>query len=250
MNSVNIRGGATIVGIGTAGFGEAPGFNHLDLTALAAKAALDDAGLSMKDVDGLFTANMVNMFPTVPLTEYLGLKPIVSVGTNTGGNVFLDHLYWATLALMTGQCEVALICYGSNQRTGKFPIMPTDAPIHEKVYNPREPISSYAMSAARHMYEFGTTREQLAAAAVAARRWAQLNPAAFVRTPLTVQDVLASRMICDPAQPPGLLPGDGRRRRRGADPGLTGRATSSTSPSTCWAPRATRPTGRSAICRT
>jgi acetyl-CoA acetyltransferase len=185
-----------VIGVGLGGLGNAPGYSHLDLLGLAVQAALGDAGISLKEVDGLFTANMSNILPTLAVGEYLGLQPKVAVGTNTGGNSFVDHLLWAALALQAGQCEVALICYGSNQRSGKTP--PPDAPAYEALYRPREPISSYALAAARHMHQYGTTREQLASVAVAARAWAQLNPRAFARDPLSIADVLASRMICDP----------------------------------------------------
>ncbi len=196
MRNQSIRGSAAFVGIGLAGIGAAPGYSHLDLIGLAVRDALRDAGLTLGDVDGLFTANMVNILPTLTVGEYLGIRPAVAVGTNTGGNSFVDHVLWAALALRAGLCKVALICYGSNQRTGKS--APPDQPPYEAPYNPRDPISSYALAAARHMYDYGTTREQLAAVAVAARQWAQRNPIAFARDSLTVADVLASRMICDP----------------------------------------------------
>ncbi len=185
-----------MTGVGLAGLGDAPGYSHLDLLGLAVQSALADAGLAMKEVDGLFTANMNNILPTLAVGEYLGLQPKVAVGTNTGGNAFVDHLLWAALALQAGMCEVALICYGSNQRSGKTPS--PDAPPYEAMYRPREPISSYALAAARHMHQYGTTREHLASVAVSARGWAQLNPRAFSREPLSLGDVLASRMICDP----------------------------------------------------
>jgi acetyl-CoA acetyltransferase len=192
------RGSTAVVGVGLAGLGEAPGFTHLDLLALAVEEALADAGLSLGDVDGLFTANMVDTMPTLTVGEYLGISPRAAVGTNTGGNVFVGFAEWAALALEAGLCDVALICYGSNQRTASRSIMPADAPPYETLYEPREPISSYAMAAARHMHEFGTTREELADVAVAAREWAQLNPRAFARDPLNRGEVLGSRMICDP----------------------------------------------------
>jgi acetyl-CoA acetyltransferase len=196
MSERSIRGAAAFVGVGLAGIGLAPGYSHLDLIGLAVHDALQDAGLGLTEVDGLFTANMVNILPTLAVGEYLGIRPRVAVGTNTGGNSFVDHLLWAALALDAGLCKVALICYGSNQRTGKS--APPDQPPYEAPYNPRDPISSYALAAARHMHEFGTTREQLAAVAVAARQWAQRNPIAFSRDDLSIPDVLASRMICDP----------------------------------------------------
>ena len=192
----SIRGAAAFVGVGLAGIGAAPGYSHLDLIGLAVHEALGDAGLKLADIDGLFTANMANILPTLVVGEYLGIRPTVAVGTNTGGNSFVDHLLWATMALQAGLCRVALVCYGSNQRTGKS--APPDMPPYEAPYNPREPISSYAMAAARHMHDYGTTRRQLAAVAVAARQWAERNPIAFARDPLTIEQVLASRMVCDP----------------------------------------------------
>jgi acetyl-CoA acetyltransferase len=196
VSARNLRGSAAFVGTGLAGIGASPGFTHLDLLGLAVHDALEDAGIALAEVDGLFTANMANILPTLAVGEYLGIKPAVAVGTNTGGNSFVDHLLWATMALDAGLCNVALVCYGSNARTGKG--APPDAPPYESVYNPREPISSYALAAARHMHVYGTTRAQLAAVAVSARQWAQRNPAAFARDPLSLDDVLKSRMICDP----------------------------------------------------
>jgi acetyl-CoA acetyltransferase len=192
----SIRGTAAFVGTGLAGIGQFPGYTHLDLLGLAVRNALDDAGIALSEVDGLFTANMNNILPTLVVGEYLGIRPAVAVGTNTGGNSFIDHVLWAALALHSGLCNVALICYGSNARTGKG--APADMPPYEALYSPREPISSYALAAQRHMYQYGTTRRQLASVAVAARQWAQRNPIAVARDPLTVDDVLASRMICDP----------------------------------------------------
>jgi len=196
MTQQSVRGAAAFVGTGLAGIGQYSGYTHLDLLGLAVRAALNDAGVELREVDGLFTANMVNILPTLAVGEYLGIRPAVAVGTNTGGNSFVDHVLWAALALQAGFCNVALICYGSNQRTGKP--SPPDMPPYEALYNPREPLSSYAMAAARHMYQYGTTRRQLASVAVSARQWAQLNPIAVARDPITVEDVLASRMICDP----------------------------------------------------
>ncbi len=190
------RGAAACVGVGLAGIGLAPGYTHLDLIGLAVTEALRDAGLALTDIDGLFTANMANILPTLAVGEYLGVRPRVAVGTNTGGNSPIDHTLWAAIALEAGLCDVALICYGSNQRSGKS--APPDQPPYESVYHSRDPITSYALAAARHMHQYGTTREQLAAVAVAARQWAQRNPRAFAREPLSVAEVLASRMVCDP----------------------------------------------------
>lgn len=193
-----VRGAAALTGVGLAGLGSSPGYTHMDLLAMAAERALADAGLGPGDVDGLFVAQMANAMPTLAVAEYLGVRPTVGVGTNTGGNSAVDHLLWAALALDAGLCQVALLCYGSNQRSQRASAGPPDPAPYEARYAPREPISSYALAAARHMYQYGTSREQLAAATVASRQWAKDNPLAFARDPVTVEDVLASRMLCDP----------------------------------------------------
>lgn len=198
MSQTSPRGSAVFAGIGVAGIGAAPGFSHLDLIGLAVRRALDDAGIALAEVDGLFTANTVNMFAPLVVGEYLGIRPKVAVGTSAGGNALVDHVASAARALQAGECNVALLCYGSNQRTGTNPLMPPDMPASEAIYNPREPISSYALAAARHMHDYGTSRAQLAEVAVSARQWAQRNPIAFARDPLSIEDVLGSRMICDP----------------------------------------------------
>lgn len=187
------------MGIGLAGIGEAPGRSHLELLGEAVTLALKEAGLRPPDVDGLFTANLVSFYPGLTVGEYLGLRPRFTDATNLGGSSFLAHAISATAALQAGLCDVALICYGSNQRTASGQLVTlADAPPYETAYKPRYPIIAYALAAQRHMYQYGTTREQLAHVAVEARRWARLNPVAFSRDPLSVEDVLRSRMVCDP----------------------------------------------------
>ena len=196
---MSIRGAAAIVGIGAAGCGEAPGRTATELMAEAALAAIGDAGLTLGDVDGVFAATSTHAFPTLSVAEYLGIRPRYQDGTNIGGSSFEAHLLSASMALATHQCDVALICYGSNQRTaGGRLVSMSEAQPHEAPYKPRHPITAYALAASRHMHEFGTTREHLAEVAVAARAWANLNPAAFARGPLTLEDVMGSRMISDP----------------------------------------------------
>lgn len=197
MGSADLRASVSIVGAGTAGFGVAGDLNSIDLAALAAKRALDDAGIAVKDVDGIFTASAYHFMPALSMSEYLGIRPRVVDGTMVGGSSFVGYVQSAMLALSTHQCDVALICYGSNQRSGKKPAL-TESNLHEVPYQPRNPITPFALAAARHMHEFGTTREDLAAIAVAARSWAQLNPDAFSRDPLSIADVLNSKMVSTP----------------------------------------------------
>lgn len=194
-----LRGKSAIVGTGHAGFGEAHGLTAYDVMAQSALAALGDAGLKLSDVDGLFCTMMEDSMPALMAAEYLGIQPRFIDGTMTGGSSFVNYLTSATMALEAGLCDVALIVYGSNQRTASGRLVTASRPpAYEAPYNPRYPISAYAMTAARHMHEFGTTREQLADVAVAARAWAQHNPEAFERGPLSRADVLGARMVGDP----------------------------------------------------
>lgn len=199
MSGAALRGRTAIVGIGGAGWGEAPGRSAIELLGEAALAAIADAGLELKDIDGLCAATSTHAFPTLSVAEYLGIKPTFFDGTNIGGSSFEMHLLQAALALDAGICNAVLICYGSNQRTAGGRLISMSEPQwHEAPYKPRHPITAYALAAHRHMHEFGTTREMLADIAVAARQWANKNPAAFARGPLTREDVLNSRMVSDP----------------------------------------------------
>ena len=194
-----LRGASAIVGVGVAGLGEAPGWTSWEIMARAAKAALDDAGVRLDQVDGLFCAMMEDSMPALLAAEHLGIRPRFVDGTMVGGSSFVNFLASATAALHAGLCDVALVCYGSNQRTASGRLVTASKPPpYEAPYRPRYPISAYAMAAARHMHEYGTTREQLADVAVAARAWAAHNPEAFTREPLTREDVLSSRMVGDP----------------------------------------------------
>lgn len=183
------------------------GGSVLDMQARVAKAALAEAGLTLADVDGLLTAGVwgvpgPGLFPSITLGEYLGIRPRFADTTNIGGAAFEAHVAHAALAIRQGYCDVALIVYGSTQRSEKNRSLggrPTNLTMQfEHVWGIPAPVGSYALAAMRHMHEFGTTPEQLAEVAVAARGWAALNPAATMRTPLTIDDVLASPMVSDP----------------------------------------------------
>ncbi|MFT5320073.1 MAG: acetyl-CoA acetyltransferase [Pseudohongiellaceae bacterium] len=197
----SLRGSAAVVGIGLTKFGRLPDRTHMEIMADAISKAIADAGINKDEIDGIFSANFVEMLTPLTVAEYLGINPTYMDGTNTGGSVFVNSMQSAAAALSLGLCNVALICYGSNSATGPFTHPPAMHTV-EDVYRPRNPISPYALAAKRHMHEFGTTKEQLAEVAVSARAWAQLNPAATMRDPLTIEDVVNARMIVDPL---GLL---------------------------------------------
>jgi acetyl-CoA acetyltransferase len=179
----------------------------LQAQALCARDALADAGIPMHAVDGLLTAGMWGVpgpgqLATVTLSEYLGIAPRFVDGTNIGGSAFEAHVAHAATAIEAGRCEVALITYGSLQRSeasrnlaGRPSVLTMQ---YETPWGMPTPVGGYALAAMRHMHEHGTTSAQLAEIAVATRKWAAMNPSATMRDPLSVDDVLASPMISDP----------------------------------------------------
>lgn len=193
------RAKAAIVGAATYGIGEAHGFTSLDIATHASMKALRQAGLRTEDVDALFICLPDDMLSGLSFAEYLGLQPKYTDNNRTGGSAFQSFVYTAAQLLAASECDVALIAYGSNQRSnsGKL-ITPAANPQWEDPYKPLLPISSYALAAARHMHQYGTTREQLAEVAVAARAWANKNPEAFMHGDLSIEDCLKARTVSSP----------------------------------------------------
>ena len=183
------------------------GGSVLQVQARAAKAALDDARIPMRDVDGLLVAGLwavpgPGQLPSLTLGEYLGIHPRFADTTNIGGSAFEAHVAHAAMAIEKGYCDVALIVYGSMQKSERSRTLGGRPSIltmqFENIWGIPAPVGGYALAARRHMHEFGTTEEQLAEIAVATRHWASLNPAAMMRDPITVDDVMASTPISDP----------------------------------------------------
>ena len=199
MNGLK-RGSAAIVGVAESDLGAVAALmSPLDLMAQGIFRALEDCGLTLKDVDGLFCATTQARTSAMSLAEYLRLPDAYTDSTIVGGSSFEVHVAHAQAAIAAGLCSVAVITYGSTQRTvGRRAASAREYNPYETPFKPFLPASAYAMVASRHMHEFGTTREQLAEVAVAARQWAQLNPAAWEKKPLTVADVLGARMVSYP----------------------------------------------------
>lgn len=184
------------------------GVTNLSMVGLQAQAvlrALDDAGLELADVDGLATTGLPR-FPVVQLAEYLGIDPGFSDTTFAGGSSFLIQIVHAMRAIEAGDAQVVVVSFASNQRSARSrklggvhdpnqPESQFDAP-----HGVLNPVSFYAMAAQRHFHDFGTTSEQLAEIAVAAREWALRNPVAFRHDagPLAIDDVINSPMISSP----------------------------------------------------
>ncbi|MVW70129.1 thiolase [Bordetella sp. 15P40C-2] len=200
-----LRGSVAVAGIGQAGLGRADGYTEMEILVQAAQRAVADAGLTMQDIDGICTASVAAPMWAMPVIEHLGIRPTFIDSTMLGGSSFVAHLMPALQALASGQCNAVLVCYGSTQRTSSLSRAEIgrvrksfDPQPYETPYEPLSPLSSYALAAARHMHQYGTTREQLAHVALAANQWAQRNPEAQLREPITLDEILSSRMVSDP----------------------------------------------------
>lgn len=199
-----MRGSIAIVGSATAGIGDAGGQTDLEITSRAVHGAVRDAGLGMDQIDGLLSASLSSSMWVNKLAEYLGVRPSFMDSTQIGGASFVGHLLIVAAAIRAGLCRNVVIAYGATPRGGNgvSATSPARAAMdpypYEDPYQPFNPPSSYALATRRHMHEYGTTREQLAQVAVAARQWASLNPEAYKRDPLSIEDVLNARMISSP----------------------------------------------------
>jgi acetyl-CoA acetyltransferase len=196
---MSISGTVAIVGAAQVDMFKTVGRSPVGVMAVAVKRALDDAGLGLADVDGLFTSSSYYAMPTLTLGEYLGVRPRYVDSTAVGGCAFVAQLAHAAAAIEAGLCEVAVIGYGSTQRSdaGKLVSM-AEQSAYELPYGLIHPIGAFGMIAHRHMAEFGTTSEQLAELAVAARQWSMLTDDAPYPTPLTIEDVVGSPVIASP----------------------------------------------------
>jgi acetyl-CoA acetyltransferase len=202
---VSLSGAVALAGVYEHETRWAPEKTEMQIMAESARGALADCGLCLADVDGLFAASMtMGAMGTVSLAEYLNLKPRYLDGTNIGGSSFVAHVSHAAAAIHAGLCEVALILYGSTAASNALAIGtgmggagrdPSQAFVGPYGMTT---VGSYALVAQRHMHLYGTRSEQLAEISVAMRKHASLNPYAKMRKPITVDDVLGSRMISDP----------------------------------------------------
>jgi acetyl-CoA acetyltransferase len=201
----SLRGAAALVGVADAvsPTGEL-GLHGRALEAAMVREALEDAGLTLADVDGV-----CHHVSSVGFAEYLGIAPAFTDSTSTGGSSFEVHVEHAAAAIAAGVCDVVIGVYAATPRSdrrrqggsglrrrgraGAEPMMEWEMP-----YGLRMPMGPYALAASRHMAEFGTTSEQLAQIAVSTREWAAMNPRARYQEPITIDDVLSSPMESTP----------------------------------------------------
>jgi acetyl-CoA acetyltransferase len=183
----------------TTGLGKIPGMSNIQLHADSAFNALKDCGLKISDIDGIACAGES---PT-NLAHYLGIVPKYVDGTGVGGCSFMIHVRHAAAAISAGLCTTVLITHGESgsSRIGLNRPAPNPASLagqFEMPFGPFGPPTMFTIPVLRYMKERGLTNEQLATVAVVQREWAAMNPRARFRDPITVEDVLNSRMIAYP----------------------------------------------------
>jgi len=197
-----------ICGIGLSDYPIAPHLTGTQHHAQAMQRALEDCAMPKADLDGYVNASSSPNDMTVVMAEYLGIKHRYIDSTMTGGSSFEFHVQHAAAAIKDGVADAILVTYGSDQLTRMGRMLGTGG-FHTsdaRIESPAQFMSSYglplvgsyAMAARRHMHEFGTTSEQLAEIAVGVREFAGYNPLARYRDPITIDDVLGSRMVADP----------------------------------------------------
>jgi acetyl-CoA acetyltransferase len=194
-----------IVGVAETALGLVEDQNEHSMVALAAIEALGEAGLKLRDVDGLFV-NYLGEESSVQLGEYLGIEPRFADSSDLGGASFEAYIHHAMLAIAQGRCDVALIAFASRQRSkrGRQMHRPVTEPSlslqFEQPYALPIPIGLVALMASRHIKLYGTTLDQVAEVVLAARKWAQLNPKAWRREPLSLDEVRSSPMVSTPVR--------------------------------------------------
>jgi acetyl-CoA acetyltransferase len=180
--------------------GKLPDHSTLQLHVEAAVNAVADAGLTMRDIDGIATVNAPG---PVQVAHALGITPAYMDGTAVGGTSFLLHVRHAAAAIRAGYARTVLITHGESGRSrvgaAPFPRGGSSIPGQfEAPYGTVGPTSTFTIPVLRYMKEYGLTHEQLAYVAVAQRKWAARNPRAMFRDLITVDDVLASRLVAWP----------------------------------------------------
>ncbi|MBX6389865.1 MAG: acetyl-CoA acetyltransferase [Frankia sp.] len=199
-----MAGQVAIVGAALSDCGRVDNATPFALHYQAASRALADAGLGPADIDG-FGSTGLGVLAPVELAEYLGLRPTWVDSTSVGGATWEVMLEHAVDAIRSGTARNVLLVYGSTARADlKKRLRTANLALSSRGPSQFEApwghtlIAKYAMTARRHMHEFGTTIEQLANIAVDTRYNASLNPQAMYRDPITVDDVLSAPMIATP----------------------------------------------------
>jgi len=199
-----LKGRVAIAGVGASEQGCFPELDDYTLAAQALKQALDDCGLAVKDIDGLFVHGP-GPISFVRFGEMLGLNPIIGGNYQVGGPAIGALIHHAAMLLDSGACECVALVHGNASRSEqrKFGGMTLYNPAQEYAnaffyYGLTSPGAASAFQARIHFETYGTTSEQLATVAVTQRAHARLNPGAIKQEPLTVAQHQASRYVCEP----------------------------------------------------
>jgi acetyl-CoA acetyltransferase len=196
----DLRKTVAIIGAAeTDALGVIPNITQLGLHAQSARNAILDAGIDKSQIDGLACAGE----SVVAVADYLDIQPSYLDGTSIGGSSFMIHVAHAMAALTAGYCNYVLITHGESGRSrvgrGGFGGGAATIPGQfEMPYGTMGPPNTFTVPIVAHMKKYGTTEEQLASVSVATRAWAAKNPRAMMRDPITVEDVLNSRLIAWP----------------------------------------------------
>ena len=205
-NTETLRNKVAIVVAADTEVGVVPDLGATQLYVKAAKLALADAGIGKADIDGLITCVSwaePYLYHAEMIAEYLQIFPRYCITVPAGGGTTIAMLHHAASAIATGICKTILITMADSQVSGLSRDKAIEAmstaghPQFERPYGPPIP-AFYALIAQAHEHAYGTTAAHRAAVAVACRRHAAMNPAAQMRKPITIADVINSRMIADP----------------------------------------------------
>ncbi|MDX5360098.1 MAG: thiolase family protein [Alphaproteobacteria bacterium] len=198
---------AWIAGVGDTSFGRHEGLDTLDLMSAATRAALDDAGMTRADVDGVLTGYstaMPHLMLASLFAEHFGLDPSYCHSMQMGGGTGCGLVMLAKLLVESGQCETVLVAAGENRLTntgGRDSVIQTLAQVghatQEVPFGATIP-GYYGLLASAYMAAYGITEEDLAELAVLMRTHAALHPGSHLTDPITVADVMASRPIATP----------------------------------------------------
>jgi acetyl-CoA acetyltransferase len=195
-----MRGRIVIAGIGHTAYGKQPGRSTVSLNLEACRKAIEDAGVGPGEVDSLLVkvpTSKVEMMYGQKLAEAMGLEPRVGGVWDQGGASNISMIAIAAMAIEAGQCDVSLVTLADNPRTGTRQAY-EKAWGDDAVFGWFSVVASYAMIARRHMHDHGTTEEQLARIAIAARAHGAANADAQLRKPLTMDEYFASPWVVEP----------------------------------------------------
>jgi acetyl-CoA C-acetyltransferase len=205
---MSLRGGSAIIGYGETAFAKAKhsaGRSHLAEQCTAARLALEDAGIARNAIDGLVAIGPLDHGPSwsMDLAEYLQLRPTFLDTPYFGGAAGNAGVLHAAAAIQAGLCTTVLLVGGSVFQAGPPAPLGVENSVpferdFDTIYGPMGDNSAYALIKRRYQYEFGAGEEAFAQVVVNARHHAARFPNALLQTPVSVEDVMNSRMICDP----------------------------------------------------